>query len=127
MTRTYLIQVAMQIKRKPVESFNDPTLYGTVYNGLFLKKIIHCLFDEDGRLVAVYYRNVLYCVNPVSTKGALAIKSLYEAFNCKQKVFLYPNKSNKLYVDSEGDYRNKRACEFSQSIDYADVIPLPRA
>lgn len=130
MTRTYLIQVAQQIKRKPVESYNDSSYFGTVYTGLFLKKAIHCFFEADEhteRLIAVYYKNTLYCINPVSIKGALAIKNLYNTFNCTQKVMLYPNKSNILFQDEEGDFRNKHSCEISQAIDYADVIPVPNA
>lgn len=125
MTRKYLIQLANQIIHNPNKSFTDPSYFGVMYISKFNKKEMVVLANIDYVPVAVIYNRTMYCVSPVSYKGAGAIRALYEMYRCKTKVFLYPNSRNMLFKDEQGEFCNYKLANISYKIDYSDCIPLP--
>lgn len=125
MTRTYLVKLANQIISNPIKSFTDPSYFGIMHISKFKNKEIVVLADIDGVAVAVVYNKTLYCLVPVGYKGAGAIKSVYELYKCKTKVYLYPNSRNMLFRDEYGEFCSYKLANLSFKIDYSDCIPMP--
>lgn len=125
MNRTSLITVASHIKKRPIESFNDDNYYGTVYVGLYDNEPMRCFYDNQGFLIAICYKRVMYCICAVGHAGAMALRNFYLANHCHTKVMLYRNYMNLLFVDQEGEYTGYNACKEASRRDYIDCIPIP--
>ena len=86
MTRTYLVNLANQVRERPIDSYPSANNHGIVYEGCFMRKPIHCLYTTRGILVAVHYNRILYLITRVgNTAIRFDISELYKDHQCTQK------------------------------------------
>lgn len=127
MTRTYLMQLANQIRDRPLDKYPSPNRNGIVYEGRFMRKPIHCLYTTRGVLVCVHYNRVLYQVtNTGNTAITHDVSEFYKDHQCTTKVYLYQNSYQLLFIDEEGRFGSNAAVNKSFACDYMDLIPLPQ-
>lgn len=127
MTRTYLINLANQVRERPTDSYPSANNHGMVYEGRFMRKPIHCLYSTRGVLVCVHYNRVLYLVNNTGkTAINFDVRQFYQDHICNTKVYLYQNSGLILFIDEDGKFGCDASINKSFDCDYKDLIPLPQ-
>lgn len=127
MTRTYLVNLAHQVRERPIDSYSSPNSHGIVYEGRFMRKPIHCLYTTRGVLVCVHYNHVLYLItNTGNTAISFDVREFYLQHCCNTKVYLYQNSYRLLFIDEEGRFGSDASVDKSFACDYMDLIPLPQ-
>lgn len=126
MTKTYMLELAESIKRTtpPHVIDNIAQSLGSFYYSKFLGFPITLYTSKLGTPVAIYYKQVMYCLTTVDKVRAAIVRDTYNALKCHTKVFLYDNAHSILYRDEEGvvHYEPKTSPKYG---DYAQLIPLP--
>ena len=126
MTKTYMLELAETIKRTTSPHVIDniaPSL-GIFYHSKFLGFPITLYTSKLGTPIAIYHKQVMYCLNTVDPVRATIVRDTYKALECHTKVFLYNNAHSILFTDEEGTvhYEPKTSPKYG---DYEQLIPLP--
>lgn len=123
MTRTQLLEVANQIIKNSVDTYEDNAKRGTIYTGIYNKRPMCVFVSKTQTILCITYNKVAYFTNGTDKRTAPRLRSFCDDHDCDTRVYLYPE-AKRLLSDMEGVVDSPIDKRISHHFDYNDLIPI---